>query len=44
MPDELIDPMGILGFGLRTLALLHQKRRINCFEETERILDGDVLL
>jgi DNA polymerase (family 10) len=44
IPDELIDLMSIPGLGPKTLALLHEKLRINSFEDLKRILDRDVLL
>jgi DNA polymerase (family X) len=44
IPDELIDLMSVPGLGPKTLALLHQKLRINSFEDLKRILDRDVLL
>ncbi|MEW6128342.1 MAG: DNA polymerase/3'-5' exonuclease PolX [Acidobacteriota bacterium] len=44
VPDELLELMDIPGLGPKTLALLHQKFRINNLEDLKRVLDTQALL
>jgi DNA polymerase (family 10) len=44
IPAELIDLMSIPGLGPKTLALLHKKIHIKCFEDLKRALDQGLLL